>query len=113
MTLFPATAESGKPLLKEPWHTTSKQQETVLKSVFLCLEFLFKLFQVFKWILKFLVGHMGATWRRPLAGSWLLNPEIITQKPLLVKSLLGLLALASYWLTLTSEFNLFLFICVL
>ena len=50
------TAESGKRLLKELWYATSKQ-ETVLKSVFLCLEFHFKLSQVFKWIL---VGHVGA-----------------------------------------------------
>ena len=46
---FSATAESGKPLLKEMWHAAHKQQEVMLNFVLIvcmCLEFLFKLSQV-------------------------------------------------------------------
>ena len=43
---FSATEEPGIPLLRELQHAASKQQEVVLNSVFLCLEFLFKLSQV-------------------------------------------------------------------
>ena len=44
--------ESEKPLLKELCHATIKHEEAVINSVFLCLEFLYKLFQVlsgFSW----------------------------------------------------------------
>ena len=50
--------------------------------------------------------------RRPPVCSQLFSPEIIIQKTILIKSPLGPLAQASYWLTLTSEFNPFLLICV-
>ena len=56
---FSTATEHGKPPLKELWHAARKEQETVLNSVFLCLEFLFKLSQAFKLILD---GHVGASW---------------------------------------------------
>ena len=39
---FSVTAESEKPPLKKLWHAAIKQQEAMLNSEFLYLEFLFK-----------------------------------------------------------------------
>ena len=97
ISAFPLSeAKSEKSLLQELWQATSKQQEDVLNSVFLCLKFLFKPSQVLCGLscareyqsvvvscLFFLATRLAYTW----------NTHIET---LFIKSLLGPLALVSY-----------------
>ena len=89
---FSATTESGKPLLKELLHNTSKQQEAF--SIFVS-RIPFQALSGFKWIL---VNHVGANLLKFAAASWLTaaQPQNNHTETVLIKSLLGSLALASY-----------------
>ena len=96
--IFPAIAESEKSHLKELQQATSKQPEVVLNSVFSYLEFLFKPSQILH----------GFSW--PCGYQFVVGGHLIISanqngnnhtETVLIKSLLGPLVLASYWLSLT------------
>ena len=94
---FFATVESEKPLLKELWHAVSNQQEAALNSVFLCLELNF-----LRFLSGFLLAHecQSVVCRSHL---FILDPQNQNnhKETTVIKTPIGPLALASYWLTLT------------